>query len=728
MPSVNLNPTVLRHDVGKRSTVARNAILALENLLPDTGDEKNLFAIQTYYAILIKRLTARCLYPDQLPAWDEMESGLCFRRRGILNFTEHDRYSQYLLALNELEVVLHEIDRCIQNYRFDSLPPDILKTLHHDLFSSIRRQATGEFYTPDWLANYMLTTLNYDGTQRLLDPTCGSGIFLALALRRAMQHFPAHIALEHIAGIDIHPLAVLAAKANLLLTIGRAYSGDITLPIFERDALLNPPDIGRYDLVVGNPPWMNREAMADIHWKQTQPLWQHYGLFVAHEGMDHILGKAKKDLAMLMVYACADKYLQEGGHLGFVIPHSAFKSGGAGAGFRRFQTDTLALRVWQVDDLSSSQSFPGAAAPAAVLFLQKGSPTRYPVQYNIWYARTRRHIADDTVSSIHTLFVSAQAEAEPVNPFDLTSPWITGSRPALDSLKRLRGPSDYTAHAGAYTGGANSVYWLDVLETIPGGFLRVRNIVETARLPVPQVEALIEADLVFPLLRGSDVRRWSAAPGAFILLVQNPQTRRGYEVTWLQQHYPLTYAYLLQFETFLRQRSTYRRYFRTGTPFYTMFDVGEYTFAPVKVVWQGMGVGQMRAAVTTATARPVIPNQAMHPFIALSDADEAHYLAACLNSAVFEFAVLSHTGRRSRSFAQPGLLKRLCLSRYQPDDARHQMLAGLSRQAHDSSGDISPLEADIDRIAAELWGITAVELKEIQRALQVYQTGINTGD
>jgi hypothetical protein len=156
------------------------------------------------------------------------------------------------------------------------------------------------------------------------------------------------------------------------------------------------------------------------------------------------------------------------------------------------------------------------------------------------------------------------------------------------------GQSHYKAHEGVNTGGANAVYWVDIVLERPDGLVVVRNLIEGAKIKVDEVTEPIEPDLLYPLLRGRDVQRWKAEPSALILMVQDPVKRRGIDEKDLQARYPRTYGYLKRFEPALRQRAAFKRYFtrperggrvtETG-PFYSMFDVGDYTFAPWKVVW-----------------------------------------------------------------------------------------------------------------------------------------------
>ena len=53
----------------------------------------------------------------------------------------------------------------------------------------------------------------------------------------------------------------------------------------------------RFDVIAGNPPWINWESLPDDYRQQTGPLWQHYGLFT-HTGLRARLGSQK------MIYPC----------------------------------------------------------------------------------------------------------------------------------------------------------------------------------------------------------------------------------------------------------------------------------------------------------------------------------------------------------------------------------------------------------------------------------------
>jgi len=244
------------------------------------------------------------------------------------------------------------------------------------------------------------------------------------------------------------------------------------------------------------------------------------------------------------------------------------------------------------------------------------------------------------------------------------------------------------------------------------------------------VTAPIEPDLLYPLLRGRDVQRWKAEPSALILMVQDPVKRRGIDEKELQTRYPHTYRYLKRFESVLRERAAFKRYFtrkdkngrtvETG-PFYSMFDVGDYTFAPWKVVWTR--IAQIEAAVIgIRDGKPVVPQETV-TLVECSGGEEAHYIAALVNSSPFQFAAVSYSQEGGKSMGSMHILENIRIPRYDSSNPVHRRLAELSQAAHEAAkvGDekrLKAIEAEIDHTAAKVWGLTDEELREIQQSLK----------
>jgi len=369
------------------------------------------------------------------------------------------------------------------------------------------------------------------------------------------------------------------------------------------------------------------------------------------------------------------------------------------------------------------------------MVLEKGKPTTYPVTYTVWRkVRGARFTYDSTLEEFTKATVRLNFVAESVDPSDPTSPWLTARPKAIKAVRKVLGKSDYEAHEGVNTGGANAVYWVDIVYKRTDGLVVVRNITEGAKVKVDEVTEPIEPDLLYPLLRGRDVRRWKAQPSAWILMVQDPEERRGYDEEWLQENCPRTYGYLKRFEEVLRERAAFKRYFtrkdkngrivETG-PFYSMFDVGTYTFAPWKVVWTRVANDIAAAVVGHANVadehKPVVPIETA-TLVDFTDFTEAHYFCAVVNSCPWRLVIVSTAVHGTGGFGSPNVLDKARIPRFDRKNPVHLRLAELSMQAHEAGriGDemrLREIEVEIDLLAAKLWNLSDDELREIQESL-----------
>ncbi|MEW6419296.1 MAG: N-6 DNA methylase [Nitrospirota bacterium] len=489
-----------------------------------------------------------------------------------------------------------------------------------------------------------------------------------------------------------------------------------------------PLFIGEFDYIAGNPPWVNWESLPEQYRLETKPLWIKYGLF-PHGGMDTILGKGKKDISMIMTYVAIDKYLKKSGKLGFVITQSIFKTSGAGQGFRKFQIGDkgLPIQVIHVDDMVKLNPFEGASNRTSVVILQKGRPTKYPMPSYLYWKKTvkgKSVAIDSELEDVLSITERRQLVAEPINANDITSSWITGKPKALKAIRKILGQSDYEAREGVNSGGANAVYWVEIVTKRPDELVVISNITERIKRKIESIQSTIEPDLLYPLLRGRDVKRWKVDASAYIIMTQDPIRRRGIEEDVMKTRYPKTYLYLKKFENVLRERSVFKRYFtrkskdnriiETGA-FYSMFGVGNYTFSPYKVVWREVSHTIDAAVTEKKNNKPTIPD---HTLVAVDcvSLEEAHYICALLNSTPYRFGVHSYIVLHP----DPHILQNIRIPKFDPKDKHHLQLTELSEKAHEivqTDGDTSEIEDQIDELAAEIWGLTKEELREIKTSL-----------
>ena len=485
-----------------------------------------------------------------------------------------------------------------------------------------------------------------------------------------------------------------------------------------------PLFVGQFDLIVGNPPWVNWESLPQEYRDKTAHIWKQYDLF-EHTGLRARLGSAKDDISVLMTYVAIDKYLKQEGKLCFVITQSLFKTVGGGEGFRRFRLGKKGtpFKVLQVDDMVDLQPFDSATNKTSVFFCQKGQETTYPVEYHVWTKNGTGSIEIDmTWKEILGKTQVKYFKAQSVDGSEQGS-WITARPKAIKAITKVMTMSPYKAREGS-SGGLNSVYLLRPLRT-EGRYLRVANFTENAKKKVKQVEALLEADLVYPTLRGREIIRWQAKPEIAIVLPQDPnKPSNAMHPQTLEKKFPKTFDYLESFKPDLEKRSILKQFLQ-NQPYYALYNTGPYSFATFKVVWTRVG-NELKCAVVGDRQQEYLTNKVVAPietvvFVAFEDKNESHFFCALLNSSISRFAISAYSNKGTGSFGSPHILEHIAIPKYDNKSTLNFDLCKLSKACHEkvASGiSVSDLEDQIDELAAELWGLSKEELKEIKDSLE----------
>ncbi len=127
---------------------------------------------------------------------------------------------------------LKQLARRINRFDWPKAPTDVAAILYETVIPPAERRQLGEYYTPHWLARAMVREIVTDPlNQRVLDPACGSGTFLAEAITHfidaadnnsdSLDTYTASELLnqlrERVIGIDVHPVAVHLARAAWVL-------------------------------------------------------------------------------------------------------------------------------------------------------------------------------------------------------------------------------------------------------------------------------------------------------------------------------------------------------------------------------------------------------------------------------------------------------------------------------------------------------------------------------
>ena len=716
------------------------------------------YAIQTYFSILIKAMMREVLCENNdTTSVRDIVLGKFATEYGIKNYCYPDWYSWPVFEIEKgFDSVLQKIQESIICYR--SCVPlhefaknnnyDYIKQIYEAIIPKELRHALGEYYTPDWLAEETLNTvLSFEGTniqKQFIDPTCGSGTFLFKSIIEKRKYgCSLDEILESVCGIDINPLAVLTAKTNYLLAIIDLLhkKNDIEIPVYNTDILRledktseNPVanflqsdepqnEIKKFteldrlkvltftknkkDIVIGNPPWVNWEYMPEEYRHSSQHLWLDYNLFSV-KGRD--LSFSKEDISVLITYVVLDKLLKDNGILAFVIRQGVFKSAQNGVGFRKFRLkDQCGIKVLRADDLSKIRAFDNATNSTALIYLKKGENTNYPVQYILWEKRKDLNKLSfngySELREVKSQMTLTRQKAMPAVEGDLSSIWITANDDDLKAAQKVLGKNNYKARTGVFTGGANAVYWLNVNKT-NNNEIEISNIVERAKRKTEKISRVIEPDYVFPMLKGSNVKKWNISYNTYLLCPHTAETKM-----WpvpqanLIKETPKTFEYLKHFKQDLDARKGFAGWEKNiqKQEFHAILRIGEYTFSKYKVIWKYIATEFVCAVISCVDDKylgnkMILPNEKIM-YVSFDDEDEAYYLCGILSSSLVANCVKCYMNPTSIS---AHVLDKLYIPHFDKNNSDHVTIARECKRGHGKT-DISEYIKNIDDIVTKIY-------------------------
>src|SRR5690554_2866622 len=289
----------------------------------------------------------------------------------------------------------------LAKYSFLDASVDVKGMAYETIVSNTLKQEAGQFFTPRNIVKAMVEMLNPTETDRILDPCCGSGGFLVMALDHVRKQITTEMfpdlegpllneqfnsfevnerikqyAERSIFGFDFDPDLKKAARMNMVM------AGDGHANIFHVNSLAypnwdNPPEIKRINERINQ----SLKAMADENVGYEDDARGKFDMiftnppFGAKVQVDeevaayYILSEYSKAPEVLFIEACYN-YLKEGGKMTIVLPDGILGN-----------PNTLPVREWILDkfkilasvDLAVEAFLPQVGVQASLLFLQKKS-------------------------------------------------------------------------------------------------------------------------------------------------------------------------------------------------------------------------------------------------------------------------------------------------------------------------------------------------------------------
>lgn len=492
----------------------------------------------------------------------------------------------------------------------------------------MKQKRIGQVLTPlkwaEWLINkWDIFDAWLDGAH-VCDPTAGQGVFaLAMLLMAQKKGIPVtRERLSRLTLIEIVPSHLEQFRENVKREFGVDFPASQT---FCQDIITETHE-GRYDILVGNPPWANFSDLPTPYKDHLKPFFVQEGLVPDKQQM--LLGSSRVDIAALVLKVVLGRLLKKNGTGYFYLPTSLFFGDGAHSGFRDYRVwDSRNIvgthRDFAVDtvyEFSSTKVFDGVGTSYCCAKFQVDTRQNFPISYF-------RESGGKWV----------EHKALPLkNP---TDPWrVVRDLEELDTeiALEIKLSPEQKPRQGVNTCGANSIFIFD------------------------EKPSYLPEQFLYPLATKELWRRQTVLQHKWILLPYDQET--GKPLTWYQiERYPTLKDYLQNVQDVLQARkgTMLRATLKRGY-WWALLGVGPYAFAPFKVIWEAYGKDRFEPIVMESVEGQMWQgNQAMHAFIPCWTEREARQIKTALEDPAIPALLRQLNGAGKCNWAQPGKIKKI---------------------------------------------------------------------
>lgn len=466
----------------------------------------------------------------------------------------------------------------------------------------------GDFQTNLELARHVCSLALENGFQPnvVIEPTCGKGNFIIAALTMFSS-------LERIIGIEIHRPYIWQTKFSILeyyLVHPTKIKPSINLfhhNIFDFD-IKQLISVNENVLILGNPPWVTNSDLSAMG-SDNLPIKSN---FKNHSGLDAITGKGNFDIAEFISLNLINSFHQTLGAMAFLIKNAVVKNILYEQKQNNYQISNIKRYI-----IDAKKEF-NVSVDASLFLIKFGERITFNCQDYDFYT----HKKLKSFGWTNGAFVSDIDNYQKYSIFDGQCPfvWRQGMKHDCSNIMELE-PSN-----GFYSNGFGDL-------------------------------ASLEPDLVFPLLKSSDLKHSTIEKSRKVTIVT--QKKPGQDTNYIRTDFPLTWNYLskntLYFEN--RKSSIYK-----NKPVFSIFGIGDYSFFPFKVAISGMYKTSTFSLVLPIDGKPVMLDDTCY-FIGFENHKDALITQAILNSKPVQWFLNSIIFWDSKRAITKDVLSRLDLTK-----------------------------------------------------------------
>lgn len=467
---------------------------------------------------------------------------------------------------------------------------------------------------------------------------------------------------------------------------------------------LTTANLGRFDAIVGNPPWIDWKNLPKGYRERITELCVDRHLFSG----DGITGGINLNVCALIANVAAQNWLKEEGTIGFLMPENLIFQQSY-EGFRNFQLDDDKRLYFQrfVDWNKAGKPF----APVGHRFLGffVAAPVRdYSLGVPVIRFEKKANSKDDNILPLKN-YIHCQRFSDVEHIFERSTAiaLTTGTSTAFSYAADMKEGKKFSLVAGEcpYPGREGVEIFpqelflltVDKDKNIRNGCAYVSNYQsDRSKHKIAAGEFLLETDMLFPLIKGTDIERFNISQSQYVVpFPYDHGSRSPIASADLTVRAPKLMKYLNDNRSHFEAQTSYNDKIigeKHKNEFYALARVGLYSYGEHFVAfrdntkWQAAVVSKLSVPWSDEGKRPVFQNHAVsiaqrQDGTYISE-EEAHYICAIFNAPIVSQFILKSSDSRTFKIRPP-----VNVPAFDASNALHQELVALSKQAHKDHAD-----------------------------------------
>ncbi len=287
-------------------------------------------------------------------------------------------YSEIFEKNEKIEVegkALSYVVSKLEKYSILDADRDVIADAFEELIGRAFRGGEGQFFTPRNVVQMMIDVLQPSSNHKIIDPACGSGGFLAYALKYLIKKKSKNYLIN---GIDKDNFLSRIAKTYLSLIGGKQFDifceNSLETPIKWKKETQNIISPNSYDIVLTNPPFGAKIPVVGEHLLKQYKL----GQIWKNDSGDWINTKKIRDKQspqVLFIERCI-QLLKDKGKMGIVLPDGIF---GNPSDKYIWQYIKSECSIFGIVSLAQETFQPSTHTKTSVLFVEKNKSQKKSV-------------------------------------------------------------------------------------------------------------------------------------------------------------------------------------------------------------------------------------------------------------------------------------------------------------------------------------------------------------